>query len=167
MKIFNLEVNSFSFLSGETVLFHAVTLNSRKATKDLLKAGAWISEGVCQQTELHEAAANGLIDVLQLILDDVRIRKEDINKVDIGNRTPTFKAAYGGQKECLKLLIERGGDLGHVTKTNETVMDAIFAHISRPAVFVRELLDDRINTDNLQDNEENFCITLGTSSNIN
>lgn len=132
-----------------------------------MKSGAWISEGVCQQTELHEAAANGYIEILHLILDDVRIKKEDINKVDIGNRTPTYKAAYGGHKECLKLLIERGGDLGHMTKINETIMDAIFAHITRPAAFVRELLDDRINMDYLQDNDENFSITLGTFSNIN
>lgn len=161
------KLKTFFLSLGTTALFHAVSLNSTKATKDLLKAGAWISEGLCKQTELHEAASNGLIEILQLILNDVRIKKEDINKEDACNRTPIYEAAYGGHKECLKLLIEKGGDMGHVTKTNETVMDAIFAHISRPAVFVRELLDDRITTDSVEDNDENCNITLGRSSNIN
>lgn len=126
-----------------------------------MKAGAWLHEGPCHQTELHEAASKGLIEILEKFLDDTRITLGDINKPDAGNRTPVYRAAYGGHKDCLKLLIERGGDLGHVTKTNETVMDAIFAHITKPAVFVRELLDERIIADDANDNNENFGITLG------
>lgn len=132
-----------------------------------MKAGAWLREGPCYQTELHEAASKGLIEILQKFLDDTRISLGDINKPDACNRTPVYRAAYAGHKDCLKLLIERGGDLGHVTKTNETVMDAIFAHITKPAVFVRELLDERIIADDANDNNENFRITLGNSRNNN
>lgn len=151
------------FVIDTSALFQAVTLKSVKATEKILKAGGWISEGLGLQTELHEVCTNGSIEILEMLLGDPRITSSDINKADACNRTPMYKAAQGGHKECLKLLIERGGDLGHLTKTNETLMDAIFAHISKPATFVRELLDERITASNIRDNDENISIALGTN----
>ncbi|XP_031338155.1 transient receptor potential channel pyrexia-like [Photinus pyralis] len=128
-----------------TPLYHAVTFKSKHAVNTLLKAGAWLTIGSCYQTELHEAAANGSLDILETFFNDPRITVEDINKTDAYRRTPLHRAALGGHKDCIKALLNRGGSLiGSTRLSKETVMDVIFAHIPRPADFIKEIFDSKI-----------------------
>ena len=112
------------------------------------------------QTELHEIAANGLVHMLQLFLDDQRIHVSDLNAKDGCNRTPAYRAAYNGHKDCLKLLIKSGADWGYETGRG-TVMDVIFAQITNPASFIREILDSGIQGKECRTCEENCKVTLG------
>lgn len=76
---------------GTTALLHAVALKSLKATKTLLNAGAWIQENLCKQTELHEAAAKGLRDILEVFLNDPRMTSRNLNKTDDRGRSALYK----------------------------------------------------------------------------
>lgn len=137
-------------------------MESTKATEILLNAGGWISRDVWKGTELHKAAANGLMEILQKLLADSRITVDDINKSDECGRTPVYMAAHCGHKECLRLLIDNGGNLGYRNaKTKETVMDALFNNIARPAEFITDILDSKINSNKLKPSDENYNITLG------
>ncbi|KAI4464129.1 ankyrin repeat-containing [Holotrichia oblita] len=139
------DVTKKNILTGTTVLFHAVILKSTKATKCLLKAGAWITEGPCGDTELHEAAANNLVEILTYFLDDKRITFNYINKRDKCGRTPAYRAAYSGFKECLKLLALKGADMTIITTTNkDSVLDIIFTRVDNPVQFLKEILDSGI-----------------------
>lgn len=136
-------------------------MKSTKATDVLLKAGAWLVEGPCKQTELHEAAANGLLEILEMFLEDPRITVDDVNRSDGCGRTPLYRAAHGGHRESLKALISKGGSLAHISKTKETVMDVIFARISRPSNFIKDLLDSRITGNDFKPTDENYRVNLG------
>lgn len=70
-----------------------MALKSTKATEVLLKAGAWIREYQGGQTEIHEAAAKGLLDILELLLKDPRITPRDINKLDGRGRSAVYRSA--------------------------------------------------------------------------
>lgn len=131
-------------------------MKSIKATQCLLTAGAWITNGPCDETELHEAAGNNLFEILQLFLEDKRITLENINKKDKCGRTPAYRAAYSGFKDCLKLLILKGTDLGSVTATKESVLDTIFFRVQNPVVLLKDILDCGIRKD-----KESGRITLG------
>lgn len=72
-------------------MLHAVALKSLKATEALLKAGAWIQENLCKQTELHEAASKGLADILQVFLNDPRMTVQGINKTDDKGRNALYR----------------------------------------------------------------------------
>lgn len=148
-------------LLGTTPLFHAVAFKSTRSVAALLKAGAWLTLGPCHQTELHEAAANGLIDILEMFLEDPRVTLEDINMPDDYERTPLCRAAHGGYKDCLRALINKGGSLAHVSQTKESVMDVIFARIGRPAIFIKDLLDSKITGNHFKSTDEHYRVTLG------
>lgn len=85
------DVNVRNDITGTTVLFHAVAIKNLKATKVLMKAGAWIQENLCKQTELHEAASKGLRDILETFLNDPRINVNDINRTDDRGRSSLYR----------------------------------------------------------------------------
>ncbi|KRT84841.1 Ankyrin repeat-containing protein, partial [Oryctes borbonicus] len=142
---------------GTTALFHAVTLKSANATRCLLSAGAWITEGSCGETELHEAAANNQLEILKVFLEDKRITPEYINKKDKCGRTPAYRAAYCGFKDCLKLLIVNGADMGSITTTKDSVLDIIFSRVDQPVKFLKEILDCGIT----KDKEDKITLDFG------
>ncbi|KAI4464127.1 transient receptor potential channel pyrexia [Holotrichia oblita] len=159
------DVTKKNILTGTTVLFHAVILKSTKATKCLLKAGAWITEGPCGDTELHEAAANNLVEILTYFLDDKRITFNYINKRDKCGRTPAYRAAYSGFKECLKLLALKGADMTIITTTNkDSVLDIIFTRVDNPVQFLKEILDSGIIKDKDDQISLDFSILCRTGN---
>lgn len=122
-----------------------MVLKSTKATKCLLRAGAWITEGPCGHTELHEAAANNLVEILTYFLEDKRITSNYINRRDKCGRTPAYRAANCGFKECLKLLALKGADMTIITTTNkDSVLDIIFTRVDNPVEFLKEILDSGV-----------------------
>ncbi|KAI4464135.1 transient receptor potential channel pyrexia [Holotrichia oblita] len=159
------DVTKKNILTGTTVLFHAVILKSTKATKCLLKAGAWITEGPCGDTELHEAAANNLVEILTYFLDDKRITFNYINKRDKCGRTPAYRAAYSGFKECLKLLALKGADMTIITTTNkDSVLDIIFTRVDNPVQFLKEILDSGVIKDKDEQISLDFSILCRTGN---
>lgn len=71
------------------------------------------------------------------------------------------RAAFGGYKECVLLLIQRGANLAHTTIDGETVADMIFGNIAKPNEFINEILNAQIQVTDSEKCNENFCVTAG------
>lgn len=71
------------------------------------------------------------------------------------NRTPLHRAAYQGHHECVRILIDHGGNLGAETNTGITVIDAIFAHIPTPVLFLNDILSSRVKMSSVESSVEN------------
>lgn len=151
----------FLFFLDTTALFHAVIFKSPKTVRMLLKAGAWLSEGPCGQSELHVAAAHCQLEILGMLLNDSRITPSDIRKSDSYGRSPLCRAAQASSKECIKILIFHGASLSHTAKTKATVIDIIFARIARPSHFFTEIFDSRITGNDFEPTEEQYRVHLG------
>ncbi|KAK4887174.1 hypothetical protein RN001_003445 [Aquatica leii] len=158
------DVNLRNNVTDTTALFHAVTLKSKNAVNTLLKAGAWLTEGPSYQTELHEAASNGTIDIIEMFLNDPRITLSDINKCDRYGRSPLHKAALGGHRECIKMFLKSGGNLlGCAQLGKENIIDVIFSRLARPADFLKEVLDSTITLCTASQAHENYKVNLDFS----
>jgi hypothetical protein len=68
------------------------------------------------------------------------LQNQDINRL-------AFVAAEQDDKDCLKILTDRGVNLSVAVKDNETVLDAIFDKVSDPEKFFNEVLDSKVNLD--------------------
>ncbi|KAH0944398.1 hypothetical protein HN011_002966, partial [Eciton burchellii] len=144
----NVFVNIIHPDTGTTALHHAAMLGSAEATRILLSNGAWPmfkckSSG---NTPLHIAASAGSIETLNALLRMMQPHNIDIR--DQLNRTALHMAAYQGHRDCVRILVNHGGNLATVTKTGVTVIDAIFAHIPRPLAFLTDILDSCVRTTN-------------------
>ncbi|XP_012535807.1 transient receptor potential channel pyrexia isoform X1 [Monomorium pharaonis] len=149
--------------TGTTALHHAAMLGSAEATKILLSNGAWPmykckSSG---STPLHIAASTGNIETLMVLIEAMQCHNIDTR--DQINRTALHRASYRGHRECVRALISHGANLAAVTKTGITVVDAIFAHISRPFAFLTDVLDSCVRTTNNSPSEkyENITVDFG------
>jgi transient receptor potential cation channel subfamily A protein 1 len=81
---------------------------------------------------LKESKKNGTIEKY--------LQNQNINRL-------AFVAAEQDDKDCLKILIDRGVNLSVAVKDNETVLDAIFDKVSDPEKFFNEVLDSKVNLD--------------------
>ena len=72
--------------------------------KKLLEAGANVDDKLyCGTTALHQAAAEGFLDIVNVLLQN-GASTDSLEDYDI---TPVFTAAQYGQTDCLKALLER------------------------------------------------------------
>ncbi|XP_076238945.1 transient receptor potential channel pyrexia [Calliopsis andreniformis] len=134
--------------TGATALHHATILGSSLATKRLIDGGA-CPLYQCNNTGstlLHFAASVGNIDTLLILLE--AIPRDYIDIQDKINRTPLHRASYSGHIECVRALINFGGNLAARTKVGVTVIDAIFAHIPKPVLFLQNILDSWVGRNN-------------------
>ncbi|XP_033362264.1 transient receptor potential channel pyrexia-like isoform X1 [Bombus vosnesenskii] len=146
--------------TGTTVLHTATSLGSCSATKRLLNGGAWPLYQ-CKgtgSTPLHLAASTGNPEALSILLES--IPSCDIDIRDNINRTPLHRAAYQGHHDCVRILIDHGGNLGAETNTGITVIDAIFAHIPTPVLFLNDILSSRVKMSSVESSVENSQITI-------
>ncbi|KAF5271907.1 hypothetical protein FQR65_LT05054 [Abscondita terminalis] len=158
------DVNLRNNVTDITPLFHAVSLKSEKAVSILLKAGAWLTEGTNRQTELHDAASNGSIGIVEMILKDPKITINDINRSDEFGRSPLHKAALGGHKDCIKIILKNGANLlGSQRSGKENILDVIFSRIAKPADFMKEIFDSRITVSTSHEENEHYKVDLDFS----
>jgi hypothetical protein len=68
------------------------------------------------------------------------LKDKDINSL-------AFFAAEEDEKDCLKILINKGLNLSVGNKDNETVLDAIFEKVSNPEKFLSDVLDSKVDLD--------------------
>ncbi|XP_075237523.1 transient receptor potential cation channel subfamily A member 1-like isoform X2 [Lycorma delicatula] len=146
-----------------TMLHYSVKMGSVLVTHMLIERGARIkTQNVYGETTLHIAAGlNNNIDILHnLILHD---GKESINHPDEVGYTPLHKAAFSGNKECLSLLINNGGNLTAETNTGLSVLDVIFSYVSCPVDFLISILDSKITVTDDPNHYNQFQISLNFS----
>ncbi|XP_072386530.1 transient receptor potential channel pyrexia-like isoform X2 [Diabrotica undecimpunctata] len=134
------DVNAYN--KGFTPLYNAVFYKREKSVEMLLKAGAWLRPSY--KNELHLLGESGGTKTLELILNDKRCTPEIINRPDDKGRTALHLAAQSSHKNCLRMLIEQGGDLAATDEDNDSVADIIFQQIVNPEIFITEILDDKI-----------------------
>ncbi|CAG9857184.1 unnamed protein product [Phyllotreta striolata] len=134
------DVNAYN--KGFTPLYNAVFYKRKTSVEMLLKAGAWLRPSY--KNELHHLAEHGGSRILELILDDERCTPEIINRPDDEGRTALHLAAQFCHKNCLRTLIDHGGDLSSTNDDGETVADLVFQQIIAPDGFFGEILDGKI-----------------------
>nr|XP_023020874.1 transient receptor potential channel pyrexia-like [Leptinotarsa decemlineata] len=134
------DVNIYN--KGFTPLYNAVFYKRAESVEMLLKAGAWLRPAY--RNELHLIAEIGGSNILSLILNDKRCTPDIINCSDEEGRTALHIAAQFCHKNCLRMLIEHGGDLAVLNDEKESVADIIFEQIVNPEKFIRNILDRSI-----------------------
>jgi hypothetical protein len=73
--------------------------------RSIYKKNAWGSHGM---TVLHAAAGNGSLDILELLVNELRM---DVNIKDNHGRTPLVRSVDEGKLEAAKFLVQNGADL--------------------------------------------------------
>lgn len=68
------------------------------------------------------------------------------------------RAAFSGNKECLNILLNNGGDLTAETHTGLTVVDEIFTYLPRPEDFLIKILDSKITPNDVPINDHRFKV---------
>ena len=71
-------------------------------------------------TALHEAAHNGKMEYMRILLD---VGKANVNAKSKNSFTPLHYAASGGEIEAATLLIERGAEINPINDSNETPLN--------------------------------------------
>lgn len=142
-----------SLLTGYTLLWHAIPSKIKKIIETLVQAGASPEGAPIFQKTLQE----GTTEILQLFLSNSKTRSY-INCVDQDGQTPITVAVLQGRRDCVKLLIDNGADLGYTLPSKDTVINLIFEHLPRPADFIEELLDSRAT---VTGSGKKFLVNLG------
>ncbi|XP_054280637.1 transient receptor potential channel pyrexia-like [Macrosteles quadrilineatus] len=156
------QINKINADLNTSALYHAVALGSVRASQTLLEAGAL--DLSCShtfkraETVLHVAATGGSSTLVDLLLNFGASKY--VNWPNTVGCTPLHKAAYGGFRECLILLMDKGGDISMISDGDMTVMDVIMSYIPRPINFLTDCLDSRINANNSSINDRDFEIYL-------
>ncbi|XP_046385635.1 transient receptor potential channel pyrexia-like [Ischnura elegans] len=152
--------------TGHSPLHVAATQHSVRAAELLLKHGAnpvQASEEGNWMTAIHLAAELASCDVLSAILksavDDYR-RHQYANVTNDKGCTPIHMAAYAGCHSSTSLLIDSGADLGAVTDSGISALDAVFLYLPRPAPFLCRVLDSRIKPNAATVEQRSFAIQL-------
>lgn len=106
---------------GDTALHLAALCGHTGCARLLLGSGARAdlrdeNEGV----PLHDAAAGGYQDLVQLLLDSA---PHCINARDVDGDTPLHNAARGGFADIIRFLLERGADPGARNNESMTPLD--------------------------------------------
>lgn len=104
--------------SGETALLCATQGNHAHTIRLLLERGARLmsylldhdgmGRSTGRDTELHEAAATGSVNVLAILLEWAGSRA--LNALDNEGRSPFYRAYHGGNWLCVEILARAGAD---------------------------------------------------------
>jgi ankyrin repeat protein len=111
----------FKDRNGNTLLMLAILQDLSFAAVALIERSKDINvKGYFGQTALHEAARQGNVEIVKLLID----RGADINiiTVDRNRGTALHDAALKGNMEIVKMLIEKGSNVNATNKSGGTVL---------------------------------------------
>jgi ankyrin repeat protein len=115
-------------------LINAIDKNDTATASSLISSGSMNLNG--KPWPLHHAARIGCVEIMTMLLD----AGADINAVDKDRYTACHVAIWSDEFDALKLLVERGADLG-VADSNGFSLFARVAFFDRSDRFVDLLLD--------------------------
>jgi ankyrin repeat protein len=99
-----------------TPLINAIKLNDIATTKSLL--ATFRQQAITSPLALNTASTHGRTEIMTLLLD----AGADIEAVDDDGQTAYHHAARSLQLRSLKLLIERGANVGKVRRRGESLL---------------------------------------------
>jgi ankyrin repeat protein len=108
-------------------LLHAIHRNDIRTASSLISSGSVNLNG--EPLPLHRAARHGRVEIMTMLLD----AGADINAVDEYRHTACRIAIVENQFDALKLLVERGANLGVVDSSGHSLLS-----IYMVACFVRD-----------------------------
>lgn len=92
--------------------------------------GANDHESTRQVTALHNAAAQGHLRILKLLIE----RGADVNVTDWHGNTPLINAAYFGHMDVVKALLEKGANVNTISKEGTTALIAAIYSGKEPLI---------------------------------
>jgi ankyrin repeat protein len=115
-------------------LIDAIEVNDTVTASSLISSGSVNLDG--EPWPLHHAARDGRVEIMTLLLD----AGADINAVDENRNTACYFAIVYDEFDALKLLVERGANLGVVNSNGRSLL-SIVGQNSKTERFVILLLD--------------------------
>ncbi|KXZ48898.1 hypothetical protein GPECTOR_24g187 [Gonium pectorale] len=100
----------FNDHQGCTCMSYAVMTDDAELVQLMLDAGAdpWVDERRGGRTVLHETARNGHIEALRLLVR--KAKQSDLDVADKNGDTPLMHAAYQGNVEAARILLDAGAN---------------------------------------------------------
>ena len=110
---------------GESSIQHAARYGNIEAVKQHVAAGTDINAhgGKYDGTALHEAAARGHKEIVELLIKEGADMHAKVNSGLEGGMTPLHWAAREGRKEVVELLISKGADVNTKDNYGNTPLD--------------------------------------------
>jgi ankyrin repeat protein len=133
-EIFPPVMNDDKDKQPKQLLIDAIKMNDTATASSLISSGSMNLND--EPLPLHCAAEHGRVEIMTLLLD----AGEDINAADEYQSTACHVAIESNQFDALKLLVERGANLGVVDSNVESLL-SIVAHCDRSERFAILLLD--------------------------
>jgi ankyrin repeat protein len=120
--------------AAQQLLIDAIEKNDTPTVSSLISSGSVNLNG--EPWPLHRAAELGRVEIMTMLLD----AGADINAVNYSRYTACHWAIWNNHFDALKLLVERGANLGVVDSNGRSLL-SIVAHCDRSERFVILLLD--------------------------
>jgi ankyrin repeat protein len=127
-------------------LIDAVVQNDTAAVSSLISSGSVNLNG--EPWPLHRAAEHGRVEIMTLLLD----AGADINAVNYSRYTACHWAIWNNHFDALKLLVERGANLGVLDSDGRSLLSFV-SHCDRSERFVTLLIDAGAPIDGLSNGE--------------
>jgi ankyrin repeat protein len=112
-------------------------------------------------TPLHIAAVKNHLEIARILLNFDRTLIHEVNGM---GWFPLHSAAHHSSRDVIHLLLREGGNLAGYTdgpkKSRRTAIDMIMNNFSKPAVFMEDILDSYISTNELNLQDPNCEITV-------
>ncbi|XP_067670056.1 serine/threonine-protein phosphatase 6 regulatory ankyrin repeat subunit A-like [Haliotis asinina] len=119
LKLAFVDINS-SGTNGRTPVMLAARKGYKKIFDLLVNTGCDLSQVSGDGDNiLHHACLGGYLDIVKYILQEQIV---DINSRGKYGRTPVMKAAWGGHKRVLNLLVDKGGDISMLDNESDNII---------------------------------------------
>ena len=135
------DINAKGGIYGWTALIFAAHGGYKDVMDFLVKHGANINaKGSNGTTALIEAAANGHLNAVEYLLDEVKDQKVNINVIDWMGMTALMHASQRGYLKIVNLLIKNGANASINTRDNNFNWTALLWAIKGEYLEIAEIL---------------------------
>ena len=128
---------------GETLLHTAVIQGNFKRVKQLIAQGHPVNErDNCGWLPIHEAANHNHLEIATFLIEHNALLNDPGLK-DCRGLTPILDAAYAGNLDMVRLLLDRGAHIKCRDNDRRSVIDALLTWRKENFTDVQEVMDDQ------------------------